>query len=145
MEFVKQWTLTVSTTLIISIIFSILTPKSSMGKYFKVILAMFIFISFIYPVKSADFDFEIPEFNLTEYEESQENTYESIICSSIKKHLDDGGYLSSVVSVSIKCSGEEIEIKSLEVGVLNEFGKDEVKNYLLDKTGFNAEVYYIGE
>ncbi len=71
MDFIKQWTLTISATLIISIVFSLLTPKGNMGRFFKVVLAMFIFVSFIYPIKNADFDFSLPAFDETEFEDSQ--------------------------------------------------------------------------
>lgn len=145
MDFIKQWTLTVSTSLIISIVFSILTPKSNMGNFFKVILAMFIFISFIYPIKAADFEFELPEFNLTEYEDEQESTYENIVCNNVKSTLEEGGYLSCVVNTSVKCSDEEIEIEALNVGISDEFDTNEVKEYLFENLGLNAEVYYIGE
>lgn len=145
MDFIKQWTLTVSTTLIISILFSILSPKGNMGRFFKVILAMFIFVSFIYPIKNADIQFELPAFDEIEYQDTQGDVYEKIICQNIESTLNDGGYLSSKVSADVKYAGEEIEVKSLEVGIMDEFNKDEVKRYLLDSTGFNAEVYYLGE
>ena len=79
MDFIKQWTLTISATLIISIVFSLLTPKGNMGRFFKVVLAMFIFVSFIYPIKNADFDFSLPAFDETEFEDSQQSSYENII------------------------------------------------------------------
>lgn len=116
-----------------------------MGKFFKVILAMFIFVSFIYPIKNADFEFELPAFDEMEYQDTQEDIYEKIICQNIENTLNEGGYLSSKVSADIKYADEEIEVKSLEVGIMDEFNKDEVKRYLLDSTGFNAEVYYLGE
>lgn len=145
MDFIKQWTLTVSTTLIISIIFSILSPKGNMGRFFKVILAMFIFVSFIYPMKNADFEFKLPDFDETQYQDIQGETYEKIICQNIENTLNDGGYLSSKVSADVNYTQEEIEVRSLEVGIMDEFDKEEVKHYLLDSTGFNAEVYYLGE
>lgn len=145
MDFLKEWTLTISVTLIISIIFSVLTPKGNMGRYFKVILAMFIFVSFIYPVKNADFEFSFPEFDDSVITDSQSEAYKNIITENIGRLLEDGGYLSSVVNADISCSGSEIDMKKLEIGILDEFNKDEVKKYIAEKTGFNAEVYYLGE
>lgn len=145
MDFIKQWTLTISTTLIISIVFSILTPKGNMGRFFKVILAMFIFVSFIYPIKYADFEFELPEFNQAAFADTQNDTYEKIISQSIKSTLEDGGYLASTVTADITCKNEEIKVNTLKIGILDEFDRDEVKKYIFEKTGFNAEVYYLGE
>lgn len=145
MEFIKQWTLTISATLIISIIFSLLTPKGNMGRFFKVVLAMFIFVSFIYPIKNADFDFEFPMFDESEFIDSQENSYENIIKTNIENILNEGNYLNSKVNASISIKDDEISVNCLEIGILDEFDKTEVKNYIADKTGFHAEVYYLGE
>lgn len=145
MDFLKQWTLTISATLIISIIFSLLTPKGNMGRFFKVVLAMFIFVSFIYPIKNADIDFILPSFDETELTDSQQNSYEKIIETNLSHILNEGNYINSKVSVSISLKNEEISVNSLEIGILDEFDKKEVRNYIADQTGFNAEVYYLGE
>ena len=145
MDFIKQWTLTISATLIISIVFSLLTPKGNMGRFFKVVLAMFIFVSFIYPINNADFDFSLPAFDETEFEDSQQSSYENIIETNLKNILNEGNYINSTVKVSITLKNEEISVNRLEIGILDEFDKKEVKNYIEDKTGFNAEVYYLGE
>lgn len=145
MDYIKQWTLTVSTTLIIAIIFSILSPKGSMGKFFKIILTLFIFVSFIYPVKNADFKLDFPAFDSLEIEDEQKQVYESIITKSIISSLDDAGYFSSNVNVNVSYKDNEIELKSLKVYILDEFNKNEVEDYIFDTFGFKAEVYYFGE
>lgn len=145
MEFIKEWTLTVSVTLIISIIFSVLSPKGNMGRYFKIILAMFIFTSFIYPLSGADMEFDFPVMDEIQYEDTQRETYENIICTDVKSTLESGGYTSSKVTASIKYSENEITVKDLSIGITDNFDKDEVKKYVSDQTGFNAEVYYLGE
>ena len=40
---------------------------------------------------------------------------------------------------------EKSYIKSVEIYILNEYDKSEVKKYIFDKLGINAQVYYIGE
>lgn len=145
MEFIKEWTLTVSVTLIISIIFSVLSPKGNMGRYFKIILAMFIFTSFIYPLSGADMEFDFPVMDEIQYEDTQRETYENIICADVKSTLESGGYTSSKVTASIKYSENEVTVKELSIGITDNFDKDEVKKYVSDQTGFNAEVYYLGE
>ena len=116
-----------------------------MGRFFKVVLAMFIFVSFIYPIKNADFDFSLPAFDETEFEDSQQSSYENIIETNKKNILNEGNYINSTVKVSITLKNEEISVNRLEIGILDEFDKKEVKNYIEDKTGFNTEVYYLGE
>lgn len=145
MEFIKEWTLTVSVTLIISIIFSVLSPKGNMGRYFKIILAMFIFTSFIYPLSGADFEFDFPVIDDVQYESTQREAYENIICADVKNSLEAGGYTSSKVTASVKYNENEITVKELSIGITDNFDKDEVKKYVSDHTGFNPEVYYLGE
>lgn len=145
MDFIKQWTLTISATLIISIIFSLLTPKGNMGRFFKVVLAMFIFVSFIYPIKNADFDFVLPSFDEAEFEDSQQSSYEKIIETNLIQILEEGNYINSKVNVNISIKNEEITVNNLDIGILDEFDKREVMNYIEEKTGFHAEVYYLGE
>lgn len=145
MDFIKQWTLTISATLIISIIFSLLTPKGNMGRFFKVVLAMFIFVSFIYPIENADFDFVLPSFDEAEFEDSQQSSYEKIIETNLIQILEEENYINSKVNVNISIKNEEITVNNLDIGILDEFDKKEVKDYIEEKTGFNAEVYYLGE
>lgn len=145
MEFINEWTLTVSVTLIISIIFSVLSPKGNMGRYFKIILAMFIFTSFIYPLSGADFEFDFPVIDDVQYESTQREAYENIICADVKNSLEAGGYTSLKVTASVKYNENEITVKELSIGITDNFDKDEVKKYVSDHTGFNPEVYYLGE
>lgn len=116
-----------------------------MGKFFKIMLAMFVFVSFVLPLSNADFDFEVPAFSESEIADTQADAYENIVNSNIKSVLENGGYLSCVVQTAIRCKNDEIEIISLDVGIVDEYDKDEVRHYISDSTGFNAEVYYIGE
>ena len=145
MDFIKQWTFTISVTLIIAVIFSVLSPKGNMGKYFKIILAMFIFVSFLYPLKGAHFDISMPMLDITEYEDMTQDAYENTISNFVKASLEKGGYASTVIDVSLSYNENEIDVNSLSIGILNEFNADEVKDYVFENTGFNAQVYYIGE
>ena len=40
---------------------------------------------------------------------------------------------------------DEIYIKSADVYIQDEYDKDKVKDYVFEKLGINAKVYYIGE
>lgn len=73
--FLKNWIFSVCLTLILAVIFSVMTPKGSLGKFYKMIISMFIFVSFLYPVsnaKASDFKIDLPMFN-NNYEQQIED------------------------------------------------------------------------
>lgn len=145
MDFVKQWTLTVSTTLIISIIFSLLTPKGNMGRFYKIILSVFIFISFVYPLKENNFNISLPEFDDTIIVDEQQKSYENIVENTIKNKLNSAGYKNSSVSADISYEDNLITVNSLKVLIQDNYDINEVKSYIKKETGYNPEVYYLGE
>ncbi len=145
MEFLKEWTLTICITLVISVIFSVLTPKGNMGKFFKIILATFIFLSFIYPFKSDEIDFSFPEFSAEELAQEQKDTYEKTVTAQTLQALESQGYKSCSVKSRISLKDNEILIKSLTITAPDSYNKDEIKKYIFDTLGINAEVYYLGE
>lgn len=145
MDFVKQWTLTVSTTLIISIIFSLLTPKGNMGRFYKIILSVFIFISFVYPLTENNFSISLPEFDDTLIVDEQKKSYENIVENTIKSKLNTAGYKNSSVSADISYEDNLITVNSLKVLIQDKYDINEVKSYIKKETGYNPEVYYLGE
>lgn len=145
MDFLKEWTYTICITLIISVVFSLLTPKGNMGRFFKIILAAFIFLSFIYPLKSSDIDFVFPEFNAEGIDTAQRETYENSIAAQVNQTLEAGGYNSCIINDNIKLKDNEIYITNLTISIPSNYNKEEVKKYIFDCLGINAEVYFIGE
>lgn len=145
MDFVKQWTLTVSTTLIISIIFSLLTPKGNMGRFYKIILSVFIFISFVYPLTENNFSISLPEFDGTIIVDEQQKSYENIVENTIKNKLNSAGYKNSSVSADISYEDNLITVNSLKVLIQDNYDINEVKSYIKKEMGYNPEVYYLGE
>ena len=145
MEFIKEWTYTVCITLVISVIFSLLTPKGNMGRFFKIILAIFIFLSFIYPLKSSEIDISFPEFNIEDAESSQTETYENTVAAQVMQTLEEGGYKSCTVDCDIDLKDNEIYINRVAVSIPGGYDVNEIKSYLFDSLGINAEVYYLGE
>ncbi len=147
MRFLNEWTYTICITLIISVIFSLLLPKGSTGKIGKIVITVFIMVSFIIPFKANDFKLNFEDYSV-EYEDEntvKENSYENIIKTNIEDTLTKGNYKNSKAEVKVDIKDEEVYIKSADVYILNDFNKDEVKNYIFDKLGINAKVYYIGE
>lgn len=144
MEFINEWTYSICITLVVSIIFSLLLPQGTFAKFSKMIMAVFISLSFILPLKNADFSDIIPELDI-EIEKQNEDTYENIIEANIKNTLIDGGYSGCITDCSVSESDKEICIESAEIFAPQEFDCNEIKDYVFDKIGIYAEVYHIGE
>ena len=147
MKYLNDWTYTVCITLIFSIIFSLLIPKDSNGKVGKIIITVFIMISFIAPFKASGFDFNFDGINsISEQQaENKEESYSAIIKSNIEKALSDGNYSNSKAKVKVKIKDDELYIKEADIYILNDYDKSEVQKYIFDKLGINVQVYYIGE
>lgn len=144
MDFIKEWSLTVCITLIIAVIFSMMTPHGNMGKMYKIILAVFIFISFLLPFRAGGIDFDLPFVDFEEVMEEQ-NSYNALIENMIKSKLIEAGYEGCIISCSAKYSNDEIKINSLTICVPSGTDKEDVKNYVFENAGMVAEVYGLGE
>lgn len=146
MDFLKNWLFSVCLTLILAVIFSVVTPKGSMGKFYKMMISMFIFISFLYPISNAkvsDLKIDLPMFsnNYTQQiENAGKNNTEAIIISKLKEIN-----VNANVSLKIKFKNNEIEIENLTVYVPDGISKNKVSEYLMSELGMVAEVKYIGE
>ena len=144
MDFINEWTYSVCITLVVSIIFSLLLPEGTFAKFSKMIMAVFISLSFILPLKNADISQVFPDFDI-EIEEKSENTYERLIEASIKNVLIEGGYSGCITDCTVSEVDEEICIDQAEIYAPQEFDCDEIKDYIFEKAGICAEVYHIGE
>lgn len=146
MDFFKNWIFSVCLTLILAVIFSVMTPKGNMGKFYKTIISMFIFMSFLYPIsnaKASDFKIDLPSFKST-YNEQIENISKNNAESIIVNELKNIG-VNANVSLEMNLKNNEIEITSLTVYIPDDKSKSEVSDYMLDKLGMIADVKYIGE
>ncbi len=147
MKYLNEWTYTVCITLIFSVIFSLLLPKGSNGKVGKIIITVFIMISFIAPIKANGLNIDFDNMNLIseKQDENKEQSYSTIIKSNIEKTLNDGNYNNSKAKVNVKIKDDKLYIKSVDIYILIDYDKSEVQKYVFDKLGINAQVYYIGE
>ena len=146
MDYIKSWTFCICITLIVSVIFSILSPNGTMGKFYKVIISVFIFISFLYPLTDFSFDDFKIDFNFnTEYENLVESSAKQEIEFSVSKVLTDNEIYNSSISAEVRQNGDEIEINRILVSVTDKYNVDEVKELLLKNLGIVAEVKRIGE
>ncbi|MFR5876480.1 MAG: hypothetical protein ACLUFN_08315 [Eubacterium sp.] len=147
MDFLKQWTLCVCITLVISVIFSLFTPKGRMAGFYKIILSLFIFISFLYPLKSFSIvDFKSDNvFSEFEYENAEETAYETMINNQVKSVLTDKNIIGAVVSSDVKIKNDEAVINSVQVAVPDEYETDTVQKVIFNTLGINAKVIYNGK
>lgn len=146
MDFVKSWTVSVCLTLIISVVFSLVSPKGTMGRFYKVIISVFIFISFIYPLTDFDFSDFSADFNIeSDYESAQENLTETQVEGIIKSVLLENSVEDAQVSCTVSQNGDEIMIDEIEVAVSRDYNAEEVRRLLLDSAGVAANVIYSDE
>ncbi len=147
MEFVKEWCLCVCISLIVAVIFSLFTPKGSMNGFYKILISFFVFISFLYPLKNADFGgFDISDTVIAE-NENNASPYCEMINSEVKSTLKSKGITGISVSsdVSVDYNSSEIDIKKVTVSVSDGYDKNEVKKIIFDSLGITAEVNGIGD
>ncbi len=146
MDYIKSWTFCICITLVVSVVFSILSPKGTMGRFYKVIISVFIFISFLYPLTDFSFDDFKIDFNFnTEYENLVENSAKQEIEYSVGKVLTDNEIYNSSISAEVEQNGDEILINRILVSVTDDYNVEDVKALLLENLGVVAEVKRIGE
>lgn len=146
MEFLKQWTVCVCITLIISTILLVLSPKGSMKRFYRSMISMFIVISFIYPFTTINgrpsFNFDFDEGQIYE---SNESMYKTMIEEEITQSLEAGGFSGCRVSSGVSIKNNEITVDDVQISIPDEYDADNVKNYIFDNLGINARVINIGD
>lgn len=146
MDFLKQWTVCVCATLVISTIFLIFSPKGSMKRLYKVMISMFIVISFIYPFGSYngtfDFDFSFDELD---FNTQTQGVYENMIDKKIKDVLNNNGYTGCNIESKIYQQYEEITIDEVLIYAPDEYDVDSIKQCIIDDLGIYAKVIHIGD
>ena len=148
MEFFKQWTMCVCVTLVIASLFSLLAPKGRMKGFYKIILSVFVFVSFIYPLK----DFKANDININ-YDSSFQNISDSrvTVCenevnSQVKALLENCGITGATVISNLSFKSEnEISIDFVQISIPDEYDKKAVEKIVFDGLGIKAKVIYTGE
>lgn len=148
MEFIKQWTVCTCVTLIIAAVFSVFSPSGKMQSFYKILISLFVFISFIYPLK--DFKgFDFPE-NLTFQSENiydeRLHTYEKAVNEQIKNLLKENGITGADVNSILSLTGEnDVSIDEVNVAVPDEYDKNYVEKLIFNELGIKAKVINTGE
>ena len=147
MTFLKQWTMCVCVTLVIAVVFSLFTPKGNMKKFYRILISLFVFISFLYPLKDVQrFDFSIP-FNQEElFENERLAPFENEVNSQIKKLLKENGITGAVVSSNLSFKDDSsLSIDEVRISIPDEYGKKETERLVFEKLGIKAKVINSGE
>lgn len=141
MDFIKSWTVSVCLTLIISAVFSIISPKGSMGRFYKIIISVFIFVSILYPFADFDFSEFKSDFDFEgEFEETGENLAQMQVENIIKSVLTENGVTGAEVECVVIQSGDEISIENVTVHVPESYKKNDIEQLILNETGVAAQV-----
>ena len=148
MEFFKQWCFCVCVTLVLAVIFSLFTPRGSMKRFYKILISVFIFTSFLYPFK----DFGAKQLKLSNplseiTTDTAQSPYNLLVQSEIQKALKNAGYNSCNVTAktSVDYKSGEISIVEVTISIPDGYDKDKIQSAVFDKTGIKARVIYVGE
>lgn len=146
MDFIKNWVFCVCITIIISVIFSVASPKGAMGRFYKIIISLFVFISFIFPFT----DFDIDEFRFdfkfeNEYQSVVEDTAVQKVEALVQNELINNGINNAAVSCDVTKQGEELYINSVVISVSDSYDCEEVKKIIYNTLGIISEVKHIGD
>ena len=148
MNLIKEWTFCICSTVIVSVIFSLLAPKGGSGRFYKSVISLFIFISFLFPftqIGDKKLDFNLDNINI-ETENNTNSIAEGVVKSEIITLLES----SSVYSAGVNCSSSvnannEIVLNSVTVSVADEYDCDTVRQLIYDELSLNVRVIHIGE
>lgn len=146
MEFIKTWTVCVCITLIVSVIFITLSPKGTMGKFYRIIISVFIFLSFIYPLTDFKFDSFKSDFKFEDsYSDAAENAVDIEIANIIMAVLEENDVVSPMIDVNTSINGDEITIEDVKISVIDDYDLKAVEKIVFDNLGIVASVKRIGE
>lgn len=146
MDFIKNWIFSVCVTLILSVIFSAFTPKGNVGKFYKIIISLFIFVSFIYPLTDYEFknlSVEFPAASsvyINELNNSNKNNIELLIKTKLQEQN-----INANVSVECSVHSEETEIEKISIYVPDGSNAEEIKDFVYKELGLVADVKCLGE
>lgn len=153
MEFIKTWTLSICITVLLATVFSLLVPKSSMGKTMKIIIAVFIFVSFILPVAR----FDLSNINnkssvksqssdtLQDYSEINVELAKKSLKKTILNTLEENEIYNAQVNITATMKDNEITVEKISVSVPSEYNAETVSKIIEEKLGINAEIILNGE
>lgn len=145
MDYIKQWTFYVCISVIVSVILSFISPKGNMGNFVKIIISIFVFTSFIIPLKSFNIDnIKVPNIS-TNYTNSNQIAGE-MINNQIKNVLDENNIIGADVDCNLYIDEDnQINVNSIQVAVGDEYNLEKVEKIIYDNLQLNVSVIHIGQ
>ena len=148
MNLIKEWTFCICSTVIVSVIFSLLAPKGGSGRFYKSVISLFIFISFLFPftqIVDKKLDFNLDNINI-EAENNTNSIAEGVVKNEIITLLENNSVYSARVNSSSSVNADnEIILNSVTVSVADEYDCDTVRQLIYDELSLNVRVIHIGE
>ena len=149
MTFLKEWTFCVCLSLTAAVIFLLFTPSGSMKRFYKMLIAMFVFVSFLYPlrdIQKTDFSF-LPEWTTESGEAMQEKVYRQTAENQILSVLRQNSIVGASVTCEVKVNYDsgEIELQTAQVAVPDEYDTAAVSALIERTLGVRARVIHLGE
>ena len=148
MNVIKEWTFCICSTVIVSVIFSLLAPKGTGGRFYKSVISLFIFVSFLFPftqMGGEKLNFNLDNINI-EAENNTNSIVDGVVENEIITLLENNSVYSAGVNCSSSVNGEnEITLNSVTVSVADEYDCDTVRQLIYDELSLNVRVIHIGE
>jgi hypothetical protein len=118
-----------------------------MNTFYKLIISLFIFISFLYPLKSFDIEeFKVDAvFDEGNFADVEKSSYEIMINNQVKSVLEENNVIGANVSSDINFSNDEIEVNYVQIAVADEYDVNDIENMIFNSLGINARVIHSGQ
>lgn len=149
MVFLKQWIYCVCVSLVLASVFSVFTPKGRLENFYKLLIAIFIFVSFIVPLKDVKLSdvFAFSNDYTISIEEDSADAYENSVNSIIKNLLVKNGIIGADIKSRVIYSSKEntLSVSRVEIAIPDEYDVKLTKELVFNELGIIAEVRHIGE
>lgn len=149
MAFLKEWTFCVCCSLVTAVILSLLAPSGGMKRFYKILIALFIFLSFLYPFRDfKGFELSLPSTSpMEEAETMQNNLYQRTAEQQIKALLTERGVVGASVACEVQVNEEtgEITLQSVQVAVPDDYDTIDISRMIEEALGVKAKVIHLGE
>lgn len=145
MDFIKEWTICVCVTLVISIIFSTISLNGRLSRFYKIIISMFIFVSFLYPFTTSHFRSSNFEFGDFKIEEESSQLSENLVNTKVNEFLIENDIIGASVSSSVDYNEDVLTINDIQIAVPDEYDTQMVKKLVFENLSLNARVIHSGE
>lgn len=149
MAFLKEWTFCVCCSLTAAVILSLLAPSGHMNRFYKLLIGLFVFVSFLYPFrdfKGVDFSLE-PTASAEEEEALQNSVYQLTAEQQIKTVLAENNISGASVTcdIAVDYDSGEISLNAVQIAVPDDYDCEAVADVVWQQLGVKARVIHLGE